>query len=96
MTTYVIRDGKLVEKRRTQAAISFPTPRLSRMQPFESPVTGAEITSWRERERDMAAAGAVDVHDLPTTLSRGRQAQLKEAQDGREQPQSDFQWRDPG
>jgi hypothetical protein len=35
------------------------------MAAFESPVTGKEITSWRERDRDMAAAGAVDPRDLP-------------------------------
>jgi hypothetical protein len=35
------------------------------MAAFESPVTGKTISSWRERDRDMAAAGAVDPRDLP-------------------------------
>jgi hypothetical protein len=56
---------------------------LSRIEPFESPVTGAEITSWRDRERDMKAADAVDPRDLPPVFKRGRAAQKKEVEDAR-------------
>jgi hypothetical protein len=38
---------------------------ISRIEAFESPITGKEITSWRDRDRDMDAAGAVDPRDLP-------------------------------
>jgi hypothetical protein len=38
---------------------------ISRFETMESPVTGREITSWRDRDRDMAAAGCVDPRDLP-------------------------------
>jgi hypothetical protein len=70
MTVWVIREGRLVEKASLRAAVAdrrsiFPAPMLSRIEPFESPVTGKEISSWRERDRDMAAAGAVDPRDLP-------------------------------
>lgn len=87
MTTYVFRDGVLVPKgsdRRGHgpARSDLPAPMLSRLTPFESPVTGKEITSWRERDRDMAAVGAVDPRDLPPP-SRGRAAQKKEAEHGR-------------
>lgn len=88
MTTYVFRDGVLVPKgsdRRGHgpARSDLPAPMLSRLTPFESPVTGKEITSWRERDRDMAAAGAVDPRDL-APATRGREAQKKEAeQNGR-------------
>jgi hypothetical protein len=47
---------------------------LSRIEPFESPVTGKEISSWRERDRDMAAAGAVDPRDLPAKPFERRRA----------------------
>jgi len=89
MTVFVFRDGVLVPKGSDRAAPSPPTrsdlpaPMLSRLTPFESPVTGKEITSWRERDRDMAAAGAVDPRDLPRDLSKGRAAQKKEAEHGR-------------
>lgn len=80
---FVFRDGHLVPKDEADRTAhpptrsAFPAPMLSRMEPFESPVTGKEITSWRERDRDMAAAGAVDPRDLPAP-SRGRARQAKE------------------
>jgi hypothetical protein len=70
MTVYVIRDGELVEKHHSaprgagSGGSPLSAPHVSRMQPFESPVTGKEISSWRERDRDMTAAGAVDPRDL--------------------------------
>ena len=56
---------------------------LSRLEPFASPVDGREITSWRERDRDMAAVDAFDTRDLPKghAFRRGRDVQLKEAKD---------------
>jgi hypothetical protein len=66
MTVWVVRNGEVVEKGPAPVDTpSFPCPMISRMTPFESPVTGKEISSWRERDRDMAAAGAVDPRDLP-------------------------------
>src|SRR5687768_14044205 len=80
MAVVVIRDCRLVEKTqyRNFAISDFPAPRLSRMTPFESPVTGKEISSWRERDRDMAAAGAVDPRDLPTP-KKGRKKEAENA-----------------
>jgi hypothetical protein len=89
MTTYVIRAGQLVEKASLASATAdrrsiFPLPQLSRLEPFESPVTGREISSWRQRDRDMAACDAVDPRDFRRdhVFQRGRAAQLKEAADG--------------
>jgi hypothetical protein len=70
VTVYVIREGRLVAKASVRAAVAdrraiFPTPALSRFEAMESPVTGQTISSWRERDRDMDAAGAVDPRDLP-------------------------------
>jgi hypothetical protein len=70
MTTWVLREGLLVDKATVRPSVApqrsdLPAPMLSRMEAFESPVTGKEISSWRERDRDMAAAGAVDPRDLP-------------------------------
>jgi len=71
MTVFVIRGGKLVDRDAVLLEAGddrrspFPSPRVSRMASFESPVTGKEISSWRERERDMTAVGAVDPRDLP-------------------------------
>jgi hypothetical protein len=100
MTVYVIKDSVLIDKRKLKpppvARSIFPAPMLSRIEPFESPVTGKEITSWRERDRDMAAAGAVDPRDLPRNMKRGRQAQKKEAEHARRKSADDtFKWSDP-
>ena len=96
MSVYVIRDGQLVEKHASAPREEpggrenerLPAPHVSRMAPFESPVTGKEITSWRARDADMKAAGAVDIRDLGPNHSfrRGRQVQLEEAASGRDDP----------
>jgi hypothetical protein len=95
VTVYVLRDGKLIEKpERTPPAVrdGLATPRISRMAPFESLISGKEITSWGEREREMRAFDCFDVRDLPKdhAFKRGRKAQMKEARDGR--PDEPF-WR---
>ena len=90
MTVWVLRGGKLVEKSAIRRASG---PYISRMEPFQSPIDGREITSWRQRERDMSASGSVDPRDLGS-LSRGRETQAKEAANVRpEQPELPF-WRD--
>lgn len=98
MTVFVVRDGKLVRRdlvtTRPPARSHLPAPMLSRIEPFESPVTGKEITSWRDRDRDMKAAGAVDPRDLPKQMKRGRAAQQREAKNAR-RSEPDFQWRSP-
>lgn len=95
MTTYVIKGGQLVPKGRPEipnAASDLPAPMLSRIEPFESPVTGKEISSWRERDRDMASVGAVDPRDFPKgEMKRGRAAQKREAEHAR-RSNPDFRW----
>lgn len=95
MAVYVFRDGALHPKAEVERAAhnrtrsTFPAPMLSRMEPFESPVTGKEISSWRERDKDMTAAGAVDPRDLPPP-TRGRASQSKEKQNAR--GKDSFKW----
>jgi hypothetical protein len=88
MTVYVVRDGKLIVKpsRAVPAARDGPfSPRISRIEPFESPISGKEITSWGERDREMRAFDCFDTRDLPRdhSFKRGREAQSKELSDGR-------------
>jgi hypothetical protein len=70
VTVFVIRDGRVIEKGSFDAAMSdrrsiFPSPMVSRMTPFESPVDGRDITTWRERDADMKRVNACDPRDLP-------------------------------
>jgi hypothetical protein len=80
---YVIRGDAVVEKAAVPAAAAdrrstVPSPRLSpRLETFESPVTGKPITSWRERDRDMDAAGAVDRRDIPKAVFDKRREIVK-------------------
>jgi len=89
---FVIRDGALVPKPINgsdgeAAGASFPKPMLSpRFETMESPVTGEAITSWRGRDRDMQAAGAVDRRDLPD-----KPFEQRRTQNARQQPQPE-QW----
>ena len=93
MTVYIIRNGELVEKASMAEAREdrrpiFPTPNVSRFTPMESPVTGKEITSWRDRDRDMEAAGAVDPRDLPREPFERREENARRSDD------TQFEWRD--
>jgi hypothetical protein len=87
MTRYVRRNGKLVDvatlPRRPVDPTAFPTPRISRFDSFESPITGADITSWRQRDREMQEHDCYDPRDLPAdhTYRRGREVQLKELEE---------------
>ena len=101
MTVYVYRGGALVprhlaERKQPPVARSdLPAPALSRMEPFESPVTGKEITSWRERDADMKASDSVDPRDFGRDhkFRRGRAAQAEEARRERSRQPEPF-WRD--
>jgi hypothetical protein len=83
MTTYVFSDGRMVEKgsvadlSQFAKRANFPTPRVSRFEAMESPVTGKEISSWRERDRDMMAVDAVDRRDIPQKAFEKRAAVLE-------------------
>ena len=78
MTVYVIVNGELVPKRWSAPAPGgFPSPRVSRMESFESPVTGESISSWRQRDRDMHAVDAIDRRDIPQSV-RDKRRRIEE------------------
>jgi hypothetical protein len=90
MTTWVFRDGVLVDKSTVgppefAKRANFPTPRVSRFDEMLSPVTEKTISSWRERDRDMYKADAVDPRDIPAKVVEKRKAKvaaMKEADVG--------------
>lgn len=81
MSVYVYRNGEIVPRDDARRAgrgspNSFlAAPRVSRMETFQSPVTGKDVSSWRERDRDMTAADACDPRDLPRKPFEKRKAQ---------------------
>ncbi len=103
MTTYVRRNGKLVDKATLHYAApdpnAYPTPRISKFEAYESPIDGHQVTSWRERDRDMNENDCFDTRDLAPDHQwrRGREVQLKELEEVRangERAEPDFKWAD--
>jgi hypothetical protein len=93
MTVWVIRDGQLVEKHPHRVAdysTSFPSPMISRIEAYESPVTGETISSWRQRDADMQAVGACDPRDLS-----GDPFQKRAVKNARRPDDTPFEWRGP-
>lgn len=63
MTTYVLRDGKLVPK--DQAPPQSGVSLWSEIEPYQSPASGKWITSRRERREDLKRTGCVPYERLP-------------------------------
>lgn len=99
MTVYVLRAGRLILKSEldrldpwvSDKRSDHPAPRVSRLETYESPVTGKDVSSWRERDRDMKAADAVDPRDLPRKPFEDRRARHGRRPD----PDVKFEWRAP-
>jgi hypothetical protein len=93
MTVWVVRDGVLVEKgsiREKPAERSlFPSPRVSRLEPYESPIDGTEITSWGQRNRELEANNAYDPRDVKVK----KDVRPRTAEPSPEQ--LSFKWTDP-
>lgn len=69
MTVYVCRDGVLVAKQHLPngirpAASDFPSPRVSRFEAYQSPVTDRTISSDRQREVDLFQSNSYDERDI--------------------------------
>jgi hypothetical protein len=77
MTVYVIRKGKLVEKMAiARSKRQLPEPYISRLEPYESPIDGKEITSWGQRDRDLKESNSYDPRDLKNERPEQRQLTL--------------------
>ena len=76
MTVYVVRGGVLVNRADLIDTLTsrsvFPAPRLSRLEPYASPIDGKEITSWAQRDRDLKDNNAYDPRDLKRSPENAR------------------------
>lgn len=108
MTIYVRRGERLVNKKTGEpmtfdpmkvCAARFPTPRVGRMESYQSPIDGKEITSWRQRDREMTEHDCFDPRDFNPghVYRRGREVQFEEVRANAERTGSDDTdtWRDP-
>jgi hypothetical protein len=107
MTVYVRKGGQLVNKETGEPMVfdpffAFPTPRIARFECYPSPIDGKTISSWRQRDRDMAGSNAVDPRDIPQAAFERRLAMVARmntqeeirANAGSERDDT-FEWRDP-
>lgn len=78
MTVWVYRHGRMVEKprRKSRAKSGFATPRLSKLEPYESPIDGKEITSWAQRDKDLRDSNSYDPRDVSHERPGPRQLTL--------------------
>lgn len=69
MTTYVYRDGRMVNKETGEPMVSGPwkpvTPRVvGDIEPYLSPVTGEYVSGRRAKRDDLAKNNCVDAAEL--------------------------------
>jgi hypothetical protein len=94
MTVWVIRHGRLVEKgsfreAREDKRSIFPTPNVSRLEPYASPIDGKEISTWRQRDKDLRDSNSIDPRDLKVKRNVPRRTSEPTPE------QLSFQWTDP-
>jgi len=92
VTVYVVRHGKMVPKHSLEQVLSekkseFPSPRVSRFETYESPVTGAPVSSDRQREVDLRDANAYDVRDIGPNHSFAKAKEARKAENAARQSQ---------
>jgi len=85
---WVFRKGALVPKTRladvNNARSDLPSPLVSRLETYESPVTGKDVSSWRQRDKDMQRADAIDPRDIPQRVKEKRREIVE--RNGRAEP----------
>lgn len=94
---YVFRDGCMVPKGapRPRPIPDFPTPIIGRpMQPYESPISGVAINSWRERDAEMKEHNCYDHRDMSESHVYPRSVARSGEDNGGSEQQLDFKWGD--
>ncbi len=87
MTTYVFRDGKMVDKKTGEPMVkpeydSFPTPQVTRLMPdYQSPIDGAAITGRHARREDLKKHGCVP-YEPSLSPTKGKVKNPKYARNG--------------
>lgn len=78
MATFVLREGKLIDKREvrvpSKAASALPAPNVQSFTTYASPIDGAAISSHRQRDRDLTNSGSYDPRDTPASFRKAQNA----------------------
>lgn len=91
---YVYRDGKVVEK-----SVRFRANKsayISRFETYESPVTGAPVSSDRQREVDLYKSNSYDVRDVGPNhaIAKAKEARKAENAARQSEPEQLNFWRE--
>lgn len=84
MPTYIVHDGKLIEKhlkpRERSARSRLPSPAVHGFETYQSPIDGKSISSHRQRDKDLHTSGSYDPRDTPASFRKARHARRKSNQ----------------
>ncbi len=76
MPTYVFYNDRLIDKRYLPApyrALSdLPAPMIQSFSSYPSPIDGQNISSARQRDRDLHNSGSYDRRDTPAAFKKAR------------------------
>lgn len=91
---YVYRDGEIVPKSQ-QKREDNKSPYISRFETYESPVTGAPVSSDRQREMDLYKSNSYDVRDVGPNhaIAKAREARKAENAARHSEPEQRDFWR---
>jgi hypothetical protein len=83
MPTYVLYDGRLIEKRYRpaspqHAASELPAPAVQSFTAYASPIDDAVISSSRQRDRDLHHSGSYDLRDTPAAFKKARDVRYQQ------------------
>lgn len=85
MPTYVLYEGRLIEKRYRpskpqHAASDLPAPAVQSFETYSSPIDGKAVSSHRQRDRDLHISNSYDPRDTPAAFRKARDGRRKSNQ----------------
>jgi hypothetical protein len=82
MPTYVLYNGSIIDKRYLPASYralsELPAPMIQSFASYYSPIDGQNISSHRQRERDLHRSGSYDVRDTPASFKKARDVRYQQ------------------
>ena len=82
MPTYVLYQGRLIEKRYCpappqHAQSDLPAPAVQSFETYASPIDERSISSHRQRDRDLHNSNSYDPRDTPAEFRKARDGRRK-------------------
>jgi hypothetical protein len=82
MPTYVLYNGSIIDKRYLPASYralsELPAPMIQSFTSYYSPIDGQNISSFRQRDRDLHHSGSYDPRDTPAAFKKARDVRYQQ------------------